>query len=302
MNNKSAMYSFLAFSLIVAIVCSAFLIASISGVSAAEADGSFKFDKTLLFKVVYVMFACCVAALAVFTFLFKKQLSKTIKLSSSQNLAADSVGFAVCLALAVYGVFCQISAQLDGDFSKNLLTAPSNRNGLYAPNLFFIAALIASAVYLLLFVLKKLGKDGNLPAALSLFPVCAIGLKLVCDFLVQNTNGYSKLYNYHIVALCCLLLFAVNETRVFLHSFAPSLYMFFGCVGAMASVIYAVPTLLLNRKGIMTLCTKAELVYCIIDLVLAAVVYIRLFSLGVKPADIAPKMQEPKVIFDEYED
>lgn len=302
MNNKSAIYSLLAFSLIVAIVCSAFLVASISGVSAGDADGSFKFDKTFLFKVVYVMFACCVAALAVFTFLFKKRLSKAIKLSSPQNLAADCVGFALCLALAVYGVVCEVTAQLNEDFSKALLTAPSDRSGPYIPNLLFIVALFASAVYLLLFVFNKLGKDGNLPAGLSLFPAAAIGLKLVCDFLVQNTNGYSKLYNYHIVALCCLLLFAVNETRVFLHSFTPSLYMFFGTVGAMASVIYAVPTLWLNRSGVVELSTTAELVYCVIDLVLAALVYVRLFSLGIKEGDVEPKVQEPKVIFDEYKD
>lgn len=298
MNNKSAMYSVLAFSLIVAMVCSALLVASISGVSAAEGDGSFEFDKTFWFKVVYVMFACCVAALAVFTFLFKKKLSKTAKLSSPQNLAADSVGFAVCLALAVYGVVMQIK----GNASECLLVSPERQEGVYIPGVLFVAALFASAVYLLLFVFNKLGKDGNLTAGLSLFPVAAIGLKLVCDFLVQNTNGYSKLYNYHIVALCCLLLFAVNETRVFFRIFTPSLYMFFGAVGAMASIIYAVPTLLLNRTAVMELDTKAEVLYCIIDLALASIVYIRLFSLGVKDADTASETQEPKVIFDEYKE
>lgn len=302
MNNKSAIYTFLGFSSSVAIFCAAFLIASISGVSAAEVGDTFKIDTTFLFKVVYIMFACCVAALAVFTFLFKKKLSKTIKLSSPKNIAADSVGFAVCLALAVYGVICQITAQRGGDFSNTLLTAPNARDGLYLPNVFFIAALFASAVYLLLFVLNKLGKDGNLPAGLSLFPVAAIGLKLVCDFLVQNTNGYSKLYNYHIVALCCLLLFALNETRIFLHCFTPPLYMFFGAVGAMASVIYAVPTLWLNHKGVMELSTKAEVVYCVVDLLLAAIVYIRLLSLGVRATDVAPETQEPRVIFDEYKE
>lgn len=301
MNNKSAMYSVLAFSLVVAVVCSVFLVASISG-TAVTADNSFKFDKTFLFKVVAVMFACCTVALAVFTFLFKKKLVKSVKLSSPRNYAVDCICFALCFALAAYGIVRQITAQLDGDYSKTLLIAPGDQSGLYKPNLFFIDALFASAVYFFLLVKKKLGKDGSVPAALSLFPSITLALKLVCDFLVQNTNGYSKLYNYHLVALCCLLLFAVNETRLYLHSFAPSLYIFFGAVGAMASIVYAVPTLWLNCTGVLNLSTSTEFLYCVTDLVLTACIYVRLFSVGVKGTNSTRSSIGPAVIFDQNED
>lgn len=299
MNNKSIMYSFLAFSLVVAIVCSVFMAVSISTASVGVNDGAFRVDQTLAFKTVSWMFVGCLVAFLVFTFVFKKCFSKKIKFKSSSFYFTSVLGALISAGLAIYGFVAQLNAHNSLDKSNLLLQSPTPISGIYFPNVLFIIALLGTAAYFLLGAFGKMEKRSNTFAAISLLLPATLAIKLICDFLVQNTNGYSKLYNFHLVALAFFMLFAVNESRVYLRKAAPALYVFFGVAGSMAGMLYAIPSLVLNANGVAPLRGTTAIIYCVVDLLMVVFVYVRLFSLGVKETNNAAIEYDPAVIFNE---
>lgn len=298
MNNKAITYSVLAFSLLIAIVCGVFLAASVSTVENGV-GAAYEIDQTLSFKVVSWMYVGCIVALLVFTFVFKKKFVKKLKFQSAAYRVSSIIGAVLSGCLAVYGLITQVLA-MDGKNSENvLLQAPLYSEGIYWPNLLFILALLATAVYFAFAFLGRMERVSNGFAALSLsLPLC-LAIKLVCDFLVQNTHGYSKLYNFHLVALAFLLLFAVNESRVYLRKSAPALYVFFGVAGSMAALLYAIPTLALNLMGDIEQGSTTTLIYCLADILMVVYVYARMLSLGIKEPNNGTVSYEPAVIFNE---
>lgn len=282
MKNRSVLFSVLAFSIVVALVCGVFLTASVTSASKDAAEGTFRVDKTFSFKVVSWMYVGCLAAFLVFTFLFKKRFSRGMAFGSGSYKAASVIGILVSIFLAIYGLVCQVKAVKAPGSSDVLLDSPSGSAKFYFPNVLFIAFLFGTAVYFYLCYAGRKEKRNDGFAALSLTLPAAIVVKLVCDYLAQNTNGHSSLYNFHILALSFSLLFAVNETRVYLRKSAPALYIFFGLSAASASLLYAVPSLLLHYNGVSPLGGRTDLIYCFIDILMAVYAYIKMFSLGVK--------------------
>lgn len=283
MNGKNVMRSVLAFSLVVAVVCGVFLGLSVSG-SLADADGgAFSVDDALSLKIVSWMFAGCLAAFLAFTFAFKKRFSKKPGFSSRSYRFSSLMGCFVSGGLAVYNFVQQVMG-IRGGSAEALLQSPSRAGGVYPLNIALTVLLLGTSAYFALCAFGKGEKRTDGFAALSLFLPASLALKLVCDYLAQNSNGFGKLYSFHLLSVAFLLLFAVNESRVYLRRSAPALYVFFGVTGSMAAIIYAMPSLFMDISGASPL-SAADAACCVADLVAVLYVYVRLFSLGVKAKD-----------------
>ncbi len=291
MNNKSVMFSVLAFSLVVALACGAFLAAFVT-TSANGADMAYSLDKSVAFKVVSYMYIVCLVAFLALTFVFKDKFSKKLKTDSVAFKISSGIGAFLSAFIAVYGTYAMFSG-------SPLLQEPTPKIGVYIPNICFILALLGTAVYFAFSAFSKTDKYANAFGFMSLLLPVALIIKLICDFLVQNTNGFSKLYNFHLLAIAFFLLFAINESRVYMRKSAPALYVFFGVAGSIAALIYAIPSLFLIANNASEQSGITAMIYCVVDIFMVVAVYIRLFSLGVKEPNVRDVINDPTVVFNE---
>jgi len=225
-----------------------------------------------------------------FTFFQKKKLGKSLKLSSVANRYACLLGGAISSSVVLVSVISEIvsepfivgvssSNDVDGFYRFVKYTALGKSYNFAYMGLVLIFAL--TAVYFFYCAFKS-NKQNITLAALSLFPVIAFAAKLIFDFLMQNSNGFGKLYNFHLLSLGFILLFFVNETRFYIKKSAPALYVFFGLSAGVATAIYSLPIIILSITKVINV-SSTNLMFSITDIVFVAYVYIRLFNLTKKP-------------------
>lgn len=304
MNNKTCFKAVLLLSIIASLVAGAFL--SIGLLSNSDDSGlnAYKSDNIGYFNLVCWVFVACCVVYALCCFTVGKRIPKTVDFSGRLSKIAYGILGVSCVGLAVFNFVREFTMVKP---TANFGAAPKNYYVLLEYDgagktsvsflfLAFTAALITTAVYFLYMAFSKKTVGGN-GALLSLLPALAIVLKTVYDFLLQSGGGYGGLYNYHLLALGFVLLFAVGEARFHLGKGIPQMYAFYGLVGASASIVFSIPVIVVYLNG--SAGAEWHPVYCIIDLAIAVYIYIRLFSLNVREF---VKRKKKSVIVQAFED
>lgn len=291
MNNKTFYYSVLVFALIASLIFGVFMTLSIS--QSAETTitniNAYSADKVKYFNLISIVFAICLIVFLLFTFFQKKKLGKSLKLSSAASKYAYIFGGVISSAVVLFSLISEIVSEpyIEG------VTSSNGADGFYRfvkytalgkdYNFAFLGLVLVFAVAAVYFFYGafKSHKQNMVLAYLSIAPIVAFGAKLIFDFLMQNSNGFGKLYNFHLLSLGFILLFFVNETRFYIKKSAPALYVFFGLCASVATSIYSIPIIILSLAGVISV-SGTNLMFAVMDIVFVAYVYVRLFNLAKK--------------------
>ena len=291
MNNKTIYFTVLAFALLASIIFGVFMTLSISqsADSTIPNINAYSADKVKYFDLISWLFIACLAVFLFFTFTQKRNFGKSLKPTSQAYKCASILGGIISSSVVIFSVIIEIvsspyivgaieNSASDGFYRFVKYTAfGKSFNFSY---ICFVLLFALSAFYFLRSAFKQ-EKPNNKLATLSLFPVLTLAIKLVFDFLMQNTNGFGKLYNYHLLSLGFLLLFFLNESRFYMRKSAPALYVFFGLATSVATSIYSIPVLILCLSNVAVF-SAFNLFYAIIDIALVVYVYTRLLNLSIK--------------------
>ncbi len=275
MKNKSIYCAVVAFSLVMSLLIGSFLAIAVVSNSTADDVALYGYKLGSSYTAVLCMIAVCIVMFLAVTFIYKKNFKKAF---NNSGAAATYSKIFIALALVAYCVYC-LMYQLDSPESSYSLL---NKSFGMWNTVVFVCALI-SAVYFFLAVfldkkIKALEKKQNLFGILSVVPVLGLAVRLVLDYLIQNVNVHGDMYRFHLLAICAMILFAINESRFIVDKAAPALYVFFGLTASMFIMTYAIPTLVLAFKGYSTFDENA--VFCLVDVAVAVYIYIRLFTVN----------------------
>ena len=307
MSHKLIYRAVLVFSLLAAFVFGAFMTASI----ALSADGTiadintYSADKVKFFNLISWLYIACLVGFLGFTFVNKNRFTKSLRFSTKNYKYVSIIGGATTSGVVLYNLFntlflpatvysSETPKSVDASYKLIIRTVTGvHVNWSY---LLLMIATALSAFYFFYCVFSTRNKNSNLFAGLSMLPSVALAAKLIFDFLMQNSNGYGQLYNYHLLSIGLFLLFSVNESRFYMRKAAPALYVFFGLSGIISSFVFALPVLILSFTGVVT-SNGPSIVFCLADVAISAYIFVRLFSLDVK----IPKATKQGIAIDEDE-
>ena len=184
-------------------------------------------DSVEYFELVSYIFIICCAVYAISAFVLGRRVAKSISFDGKLSRGACAGLGVALLALAVFNLVREFTEKGNGSHSTNNMyvlfeTADGNAS---KPSYLFIAftlMLIGSAAFFLYSAFTKSKLEGNTYAIASAVPSVALVVKIIYDFLLQSTNGYGSLYNYHLLGLSFVMLFAINETRFHFKKGVPS--------------------------------------------------------------------------------
>lgn len=270
MKNKSVYNAVVAFSLVVAILIGSFLAVAVISNSTKDNVTLYGYKLGVGYTVAVWMTVVSLVLFLAATFLFKKNFKKKF---NDDGIASNYAKLLVCLSLIAYAGYAVF--YLSGSIASGY-SISSSTFGVW--NMVVLLSAIGSAVYLALSVFMKEKIKNDVFAILSLLPVLGLIVRLVLDYLIQNVNTNGDVYRFHLLAVCALILFAINETRFLIDKAVPSIYAFFGLSAALFNIVYIIPTLALTVKGYTAF--DENTVFCLLDMAFVVYVYIRLFSLN----------------------
>lgn len=286
MNYKAIYKSVLALSVFAACVLGVFMAVSLADCSGDSGLDIYNSKSVEYFGLVSYSFAAfCVLFFAASTTLGRR-VSKKLSFDGLLSQGAY-IGMGVFLTgVFAFYLFREVWQNISGIvYDAYVISAPNtDPNSLSQTEiswlfLAFMVLLAASAAFFFFAAFNS--KKHEEPFALaSMIPSAAIVIKIIYDFLLQSNHGYGSLYNFHLLGLCFVLLFSVNESRFYFKRGIPFLYIFFGITGATASVIFSISTftlLALGRAG-----SNWHPAFCVADIAIAVYIYIRLFTLNVR--------------------
>lgn len=283
MNYKSFFRAVVLFSLIASVVGGVFMALSLIQSSDTHGLNMFSSSNVRFFDLVFWIFLCCSAVSLLASVIVRGKVGKKLGADAAADRVVYTVMGIVLAITAVFSLFREFTAESNGYDPGNMyvilertIDGKSELSILY---LLFTLALFGSAFFCFYAGLGRCKKDSLSFSALSLVPVLAVIFKLIYDFLLQSGNSYGSLYNYHLIGLSFVLLFLVNESRFYMKRSVPYAYVLFGLVGASSTLIFSLPALLLFFAG------KAGAnwhpVFCVVDVVITAYIYYRLFTADV---------------------
>ncbi len=268
MNKKSVYYSLVAFSLIAALIIGSLLAVTVIANSTADNLALYGYKLGTNYTVVIIMLAVCITLFAACTFVMKDSFKKTTDESSASACYGKLLTALALVAYIVYSIVSNVKGS-GGDYSV--------ANGEFSKwNILLMVLALASAAYFFASALFSAKIKKDVLGVVSLVPVIALVVKLILDYLIQNVGIHGDLYHYHLLSLCALVLFTVNESRFVIEKGIPALYAFFGMTGAVFTVVYMLPTVALVVKGYRSWDINA--VYCLVDLAFVVYIYVRLFN------------------------
>ncbi len=298
---KTIYRAVLLFSIIAAVIAGVFMTVSLSHNSDIDGLNVYSSANVEYYGLVAWLFGICAVGYVVALVFIGKRFDKKTDFGTNGSRLAYGIMGCVSAALALFCIgreFFVGGGYYHGNmyviFSEvregNLVT--KEVSWLY---LAFLITLVCSAVFF--FYAAFSDKKGNRMAlrgdgfaALSTLPSVALALKTIYDFLLQSGNGYGALYNYHLLSIGFILLFSVNETRFHLKKASPSVYVFFGLVSGITTIIFSIPALALFLTG------KAGAnwhpAFCAVDMVIVVYIYYRLFTLKVHEVERKKKTAE----------
>ncbi|MBR6593952.1 MAG: hypothetical protein IKK83_02035 [Clostridia bacterium] len=295
MNYKSFYRAILLFSLIASVVGGVFMALSIIQSSDVSGVNMFSSSNIRFFDLVFWIFLCCAVACTVASLMLRGKVAKRLGADEGINRIVYNVMGVVLAITAVFGVLREFTAESNGyDHGNMYVMFEKEIDGSISFSLLyflFTIFLFATSFFCFYAGSAKCKREGGVFAGLSLIPVFAIIFKLIYDFLLQSGNSYGSLYNYHLIGLSFALLFFINEARFAMKISIPNIYVLFGLICASSTLIFSIPALLLFLVG------KAGAnwhpVFCVVDIVMVAYIYYRLFTLGVtsyvEQEEVAPK-------------
>ncbi len=289
MKNKSIYNAVVAFSLVISVLIGSVLAIAVISNSTENNVVLYGYKLGSGYTATVCMIVICLILFLVSTFIFKNNFKKTF---NNKGAAVSYAKLLVVLALVFYCVYSAFFLDSGTGYGYSVSDA---KFGTW--NIIVLAFAALSAVYMALsvFCSEKIGK--NAFALMSLVPVFGLVLRLVLDYLIQNISLRGDIYRFHLLAVCAMILFAINESRYILGKPVPSIYVFFGITASLFTAVYAIPTLALSVKGYTAFDESA--VFCIIDIAFVVYIYIRLFSVDWRNKHEAETVPAGVVAFDE---
>lgn len=305
MNHKTIYRAVLAFTLLASLVFGVFMTLSIAQSANGKINdiNAYSADKVKFFNLISGLYYACLIGFLFFTFIYKTRFSKSLKFAAKQYKNTCILGGCTAAGVVLYSIMAEFTVLRNTYYSDDFNSVDAfyrlikRSQFSSSPNYSYILLILATACaafYFLYCVFSKKNKPSTRFAALSLFPALTLAAKLIFDFLMQNSNGYGQLYNYHLLSLGFFLLFFINESRVYMRRAAPALYVFFGLAGALSAAIFALPVLLLTTFKVVH-ASAANLMFCIADVAIISYIYLRLYNLEVK----IPKATKEGVLIDD---
>jgi hypothetical protein len=151
-------------------------------------------------------------------------------------------------------------------------------NGLSFLDMAIIISAVISAIYLLLNASGKTECNGKAAAWFSLAPIAFFAFRLLNDFIRQSTTHNASSTNYLLLSLIAFLLFFLAESKFRIGTGSITLYIVFGFLSILLSLIYSLPTLILAAFWVFP--TNYTMLYSAIDLTLVMYIAARVCQLN----------------------
>ena len=140
-----------------------------------------------------------------------------------------------------------------------------------------IAFALISAVYFLMNASGKTGTGSRSLAWFSLAPIIFYALRLLNDFIRQSTTHNASSAPYLLLSLIAFLLFFLAEGKFRAGTGSITLYILFGSLALLLSLIYALPTLVLSAFWLFP--ADHTMLYAAIDLTVVMYISARICQL-----------------------
>ncbi len=308
MNFKIVYKALLLFSIIAAVIAGVFMTVSLLHLSGDDGLNVFHADNTQYYKLVTWIFGVCVVIYFAAITVLSKRIDKRMDFSGTPSrIAYGAMSFAT---LGLFGFCIGREAFADGSYDlgdmyvvyiKEAFANVQTTKVSYLYLLFLAVLFCSFAFFTYAFFTNHSEEQTNdIFASLSMLPSVALAVKIIYDFLLQSGHGYGTLYNFHLFGLGFALLFSIYETRFHFKKAYPALYVFFGLVSALSTLVFSIPALALFFTG------KAGAnwhpAFCAVDIVIVVYIYIRLFSLKVHLFERQKKEQDIAFAFESEEE
>lgn len=140
-----------------------------------------------------------------------------------------------------------------------------------------IITAVLSTVYFIANASKKADSSNKIIAWFSLAPIAFFALRLLNDFIRQSTSPDASSTPYLLLSIIAFLLFFLTEGKFLSGSGNIKLYIFFGFVSILLSLIYSLPVLALTSFWVLP--SDYTLLFSAVDLTIALYISAKLCNL-----------------------
>lgn len=209
----------------------------------------------------FVIFSACFAVtFGVLAFIIGKKANKFIDMESSPVVFSSALCGFMLMATGFY-------------YSYLYLTTSDMQAGRFIISIMMI---LASVMFLYL-ALAKNGVNKTIIPFMRLIPALYAIVRLLVDFVEQNSQPGNSAVAYHIISLIMLMLFMVYEGKTSFGVIAMRVYLTVGYLCIFTMLVYAVPNLVITIENPSL---DKYILFSAVDIVLALYVFSRTYSVA----------------------
>ncbi|MDD4125145.1 MAG: hypothetical protein PHW77_05425 [Eubacteriales bacterium] len=207
----------------------------------------------------FVIFSACFAlAFCVLAFIIGKKADKLIDMETSPVVFSSALCGFMLMSTGLY-------------YSYMFLTTDNMKAGKFAISLMMI---LASVMFLYL-ALAKNGMKKHIIPFMRLIPAMYAIVRLLVDFVEQNSRPGNSAVVFHIMSLMLLMLFMVYEGKTSFGTTAMRTYLGIGYLCMFTMLLYSVPNLYITIRNPQL---DKYILFSAVDIVLALYVFTRVYS------------------------
>lgn len=207
----------------------------------------------------FVVFTACFAlAFGALAFIIGKKANRFIDMETSPVVFSSALCGFMLMSTGLY-------------YSYLYLTADNMKTGKFIISIMMI---LASAMFLYLALAKNGIKKSVIPF-MRLIPALYAIVRLLVDFVEQNSHPENSAVAFHIISLLLLMLFMVYEGKTVFGATSMRIYLTTGYLCIFTMLLYAVPNLFITIKNP---AIDRYILFSAVDIVLALYVFTRTYS------------------------
>ncbi len=223
-----------------------------------SADGGYYIDRNSE-TIGFVVFSACFAlAFIALAFIIGKKANKFIDMENSPIIFSSALCGFMLMSTGLY-------------YSYSYLTTDNMNSGKFAISLMMI---LASVMFLYL-ALSKSGVNKNIIPFMRLIPALYAIVRLLVDFVEQNSLPENSAVAFHIISLVLFMLFMVYEGKTSFGTAAMRSYLGVGYLCIFTMLLYSVPNLYITIRNPQM---DKYILFSAVDIVLSLYVFTRVYS------------------------